>query len=121
KNKEAVQASQQAQITQGPTGLSVYKIASGLKKDVADLSNQIEVAQAKLAPIKQDLATAQARQAALQAAADEFQKQQAQLAEGWKNVQTEIKGQQALAQTIVNGGPQLKNVEPIKDKAARLA
>ena len=120
KNKEAAQASQQAQSTPGPQGLSVFKIAAGLKKDVADLSNQIDVAQAKLMPVKQDLAEAQARQAALSAAAEQFQKQQAQLEAGWKGVQAQVINEQRLATAILNGGPETKTVESIKDKAARL-
>ena len=122
KAREAEQAMRQAQSTTGPQALQVFKVAANLRKDAADLANQIDVAQAKLAPVQQDLAQAQARQAAVAAAVDQLQKQQAQLEEGWKAVQGQVLREQQLAQSILNGGnPEAKTVQSIKDKAAKLA
>jgi hypothetical protein len=122
KAREAEQAARQAEATTGPPALQVFKVASGLRKDAADLANQIEVAQAKLAPVQQDLALAQARQAAVAAAVDQLQKQQAQLEEGWKAVQAQVLRERGLANAVLNGGnADAKTIETIKEKAAKLA
>src|SRR5439155_23286726 len=120
KVREAEQAARQAEAATAQAGLQAFKVASGLRKDVADLSNQIEVAQAKLAPIKQDLALAQARQAAVAAAADAFQKQAQQIEEGWRGVQQQLVHQANLANAVVNGstaGADVKTLDSIKEKA----
>ena len=59
------------------------------------------MAQAKLAPVQQDLAIAQARQAALAAAVDQFQKQAQQIEAGWGGVRTQMLNQQGLTTTIL--------------------
>jgi hypothetical protein len=102
--QSADQAFRDAETKKGKENLEAYTRASGLRKQSADLANQIEVAQAKLAPVKQDLAIAQAREQAVQGAVELFQKMAAEFEQGWKNVQASITKQQQNAAEILNGG-----------------
>jgi hypothetical protein len=125
KQQQAEQASRQAEATPGKQGLETFKIASGLRKEVADLQNQIEVAQAKLAPMQQDLALAQAEQTAVAGAIDQFQRKGQQIDEGWKSVEQQILAQNQLATAILSGagpaGSSAKSSDTIAKRAAELS
>src|SRR5439155_25246038 len=117
---EAQKASRVADTAPGQQGLEAFKAASALRKSVADTSNQIEVAQAKLAPMQQDLSLAQARQNAAAAGVEQFQRQAQELEKGWTDVQKQLGGQAELAKAILQGGGSTKTLESIADKVTKL-
>ncbi|MEO6437430.1 MAG: hypothetical protein ABIP55_16925, partial [Tepidisphaeraceae bacterium] len=117
----AVKSGQQAETLAGLPAVEQYKKASDLRKQSADLANQIEVAQAKLAPVQQDLKLAEARQAAVSKAIEQFQKLGQEIEKGWTAVEQQVKGQQQLA-TMILGPDEAKETDQwLTRKSANLA
>ena len=119
--QQAAQASSAAENMRGQQGVEAFRNAAGLRKQAADLANQIEVAQAKLIPVQQDLALAQARMQSISAGIEQFQKLGQQLDAGWKAVQEQIARQQQIAAAVAQGGQDAKANDSIRAKAAALA
>ena len=69
----AGQAAQKAESLTGQQGLQQFKQAADLRKQAADLLNQLEVAKAKLVPLQRDLALAQAQEGAVTKAVGQLQ------------------------------------------------
>lgn len=121
-SKAAEDSARAAGAVPGRQGLELFKQASSMKKNVADISNQIDVAKARLAPVQQDLAMAEAQQAALTKAIEQFGQLGQQVEQGWKNVEAQISRQQQLAKAILEGGSTEAQVNTtIAQKAAELA
>jgi hypothetical protein len=102
--QQAEQLARQSEQQQGQPGLETFKQASALRKQSADVQNQIEVEQSNLARLQQDHAVAQARQEALAAAIEQFKKLADQINQGWQGVSKQAMTQQQLAAQILNGG-----------------
>ena len=118
----AAQAAQKAETMSGQEGLQQYKQASDLRKQAADLANQLEVAQARLEPVQQDLKLAEAQQAAVTRALEQFQQVGQQIEAGWKNIEQQANRQQQLATAILDGSAgDIKMRESIAEKGKSLS
>jgi chromosome segregation ATPase len=102
-SQQAAQAARAAESAQGRAGVDAEKTAAGLRKQSADLINQIDVLQAKVAPLQADLAVAQARQAALNTAIKQFQELAGKFDLGWKGIEQVILRQQHLSTAVYQG------------------
>ena len=116
---QAQQAASQAEAARGRAGLDLFKQAVGLRKQAADLGNQIDVEQSKLAQLTHALKLGQARQQAVTTAIQQFQEAGKHIEEGWKGVEAQAVQQQQQAKAIVQGGSN-KNVSSIADRAKAL-
>jgi chromosome segregation ATPase len=119
--QQADQAMSKAEGAKGASGVEQFRQASNLRKQAEDLANQLEVAKAKIIPAQQDLKLAQAREQAISAAIEQFQKLGQQLDSGWKSISDQVSKQQALSASILNGGEEKSGQESIKQLASELA
>ena len=118
----AAQAAQKSETLTGQQGLQQFKQAADLRKQSADLANQFEVAKARLIPLQRDLALAQAQEAAVTNALQQFQAIGKQLETGWKSIQEQVARQQQLAVAILEGSAgETKTLASIAQKAKALA
>ncbi|MEA2734749.1 MAG: hypothetical protein QOE14_1200, partial [Humisphaera sp.] len=117
---QAQQASSQSEAAPGRAGLDLFKQAVGLRKQAADVANQIDVEQSKLAQLQHDLKLAQARQQAVTTAIGQFQEVGKHLESGWQGVKAQADKQSQLAGAILNGGGDSKVAVSIAAKAKAL-
>jgi hypothetical protein len=110
----------QAETMTGRQGLAVYTQASSVRKTMADLTTQIEDADARLMLLQQDLSVAQAQAKEVEAAINRIAELSKQTNAGWDSIQKQIQAYTALSQTITQGsGAQPNgNVPPVTIAAA---
>ena len=118
---QGAQAASQSDAAPGRAGFDLFKQAVGLRKQAADIANQVDVEQSKLAQLAHNLKLAQARQQAVTTAIQQFQEQGKNIEAGWEGVKKQADQQQQLAKTIVQGGGDNKSANSIADKAKVLA
>jgi predicted metal-dependent phosphoesterase TrpH len=119
--QDAEKAAREADAVPGKEGLEQFRKAADLRKRAADLANQIEVAQAQLAPVQQDLALAQARQLAVTNAIEQFKRLGQQVEQGWQAVQQQIARQRELATAVLQGNAQDPQSGSIAQMSATMA
>ena len=117
---QAQQAASQAEAAPGRAGLDIFKQAVGLRKQVADLVNRVEVEQSKLAQLEHNLKLAQARQQAVATAIEQFKKFGGLVEQEWKGVESQAVRLQQLSTAIVQGGDS-KVASSIAEKAKTLS
>jgi chromosome segregation ATPase len=99
---QAAELFRQADRARGREGVQVFTRASQQQKQAADLATQVAATEAKLMPLRQQLALAQRQQELLNKAVGSFQKQLQQTEAGAQQVQKLIDDRTALSQAIVN-------------------
>lgn len=120
-SQKAEQAATHARDLKGQAAVDAYKQAADATKQASDAAVKIELAQARLVPLQQDLAVAQEQKTALTASVAEMDSLKAKLNEGWDAIGAQKGNRTKLAETLIGKSPQrdrLNLVTTVKDLEA---
>ena len=108
--QQAAEAEVNAKELKGQKAVDAYRQAADATKQASDTAVKIELAEAKLVPLQQDLAVAQEQNAVLTAAVAQVDSLKAKLNLGWDAVGAERGNRTKIAETLIGKSPQRNRV-----------
>lgn len=112
-HQQAQKLNQQSESASGKAALELYNQGAQLRKKAADLSGQIEDADAKVMLEQQDLQVAQAQQKELNSALSRLDEAVKQANAGWETIQKQVQAYTQISQAIAGtGGAAAPTTEP---------
>ncbi len=109
-SQKSQDAQARARDLKGQPAVDAYKQAADATKQASDTAVKIELAQAKLVPLQQDLAVAQEQKTVLTASVAQVDSLKAKLNEGWDAIGTEKGTRTKIAETLIGKSPERNRV-----------
>lgn len=109
-SQKAEEAASRARDLKGQNAVDARKQAADATKQASDTAVKIELAQAKLVPLQQDLAVAQEQKTVLTASVAQVDSLKAKLNEGWDAIGSEKGNRTKIAETLIGKSPDRNRV-----------